>query len=103
MITHTRNPRNGCESVAAWDNDWVRETHPGIGSGQIFLTEKTFCSEGICEDLKVCWLADGDGKSAFYLPVNGEYWNLSQSKVQKLESSWLVCQFTKPILITSDN
>ena len=65
--------------VTAWDEEttWNHE----YGSGLIVLTEKNFCSGSTCKDLKVCWAANEDGESAFYLPVGHET-NVSKLKVQ---------------------
>ena len=60
--------------------------YPGMGSGYIALTKKTFCSGDTCKDLRVCWFADQGGKSVFYLPVNGKT-NISKLKVQKLSTT----------------
>ena len=76
MKTHTRNPQE-CHSLP------LLKDSSEYGSGRIVLFEKTFCSGGNCEDLKVCSAAK-DGESAFYLPVNGEHSNMSKLKVQQL-------------------
>ena len=77
-----------CMPVTAWDEDttWNHE----YGSGRIVLTEKTFCSGSTCKDLIVCWAANEDEESAYYLPVGHEN-NLSKFKVPKrFQSDWLI-------------
>ena len=79
LKTHIRKAKD-CMPVTAWDEDttWDHE----YGLGLIVLTEKNFCSGSTCKDLKVCWAANEDGESAFYLPVGHET-NVSKLKVQK--------------------
>ena len=83
LKTHIRKAKD-CMPVTAWDEDttWNHE----YGSGLIVLTEKNFCSGSTCKDLKVCWAANEDGESAFYLPVGHET-NVSKLKVQKLNTT----------------
>ena len=47
------------------------------GNGLIEFTLKSFCSNGVCNDVIVCQVMTGSGEQNYYIPVDG---SLNESK-----------------------
>ena len=56
------------------------------GNGLIQFTQKSFCSNGACEDVTVCQVLAGSGEENYYIPVDG---TLNESK--ELVISVILC------------
>ena len=39
------------------------------GNGQIKFIEKSFCSNGVCNDVTVCQTVDYNGEAKYYVPL----------------------------------
>ena len=39
------------------------------GNGLLHFIEKSFCANGVCEDVKICQLTNDAGEKKYYLPV----------------------------------
>ena len=47
------------------------------GNGLIQFTQKSFCSNGVCNDVTVCQVLTSSGEENYYIPVDG---TLNESK-----------------------
>ena len=41
------------------------------GNGLIQFTQKSFCSNGVCNDVTVCQVLTSSGEENYYIPVDG--------------------------------
>ena len=41
------------------------------GNGLFQFIQKSFCSNGICNELSVCRLRDDQGEASYYIPIDG--------------------------------
>ena len=52
-------------------------TAVNYGNGLIQFTQKSFCSNSVCNDVTVCQVLTSSGEKNYYIPVDG---TLNESK-----------------------
>ena len=59
------------------------------GNGLIQFTQKSFCSNGVCNDVTVCQVLTSSGEENYYIPVDGTFNEMKELVILNNEL-WIV-------------